>query len=85
MWACKYGLGIVENRTEMGVNYNVAIELGAMIVTGRRCAILKDITVNTLPTDLAGQIYHSVDLEDQSSVGEAVRRWAESDLGLRRR
>lgn len=84
MWACRYGLGFVEDRVGKGVNYNAVIELGGMVITGRRCAILKDHTApKTLPTDLAGQIYNSVDFDDQSNVADAVERWASADLGLR--
>lgn len=82
MWACQYGLGIVEDRVERGLNYNAVIEVGGMTVTGRRCCILRDQSVPTLPTDLAGQIYKSVDLDDDTSVSTAVRCWARDDLGL---
>lgn len=82
MWACKYGLGIVEDRAGRGINYNVVIELGAMIFSGRRCALLKDVTAPDLPTDLSGQIYKPVDLADSRSVEKAVRTWASADLRL---
>src|SRR5205823_1976816 len=72
MWACHYGLGIVEDRVDRGLNYNAVIELGGMTITGRRCGILRDCTAPSLPTDLAGQIYRSVDLDDTSSVETAI-------------
>jgi hypothetical protein len=59
------------------------IELGGMIVTGRRCGILKDKGVTTLPTDLAGQVYKPVDLTDKDAVAREVEKWASKDLGLR--
>lgn len=80
MWGCRYGLGFLEDRVERGLNYNAVIELGGMALTGRRCAILKDRTAPPLPTDLSGQIYQNVDLDVLSTVAEAVRKWAESDL-----
>jgi hypothetical protein len=82
MWGSMYGLGIIEDTTGSGVNYNAVIELGGMIVTGRRCAILKDQGVKNLPTDLAGQVYKTVDLSTLTSVEAEVRKWASSDLGL---
>lgn len=85
MWACQYGLGIVEDRVSRGLNYNVVIELGGMTVTGRRCSILRDRTAPMLPTDLSGQIYKSVDLDDIQSVVDSVDGWAVNDLGLPRR
>lgn len=83
MWACRYGLGIVEDRVSRGLNYNAVIEVGGMCLTGRRCAILKDRTAPALPTDLAGQIYKSVDLDDLQGVSTAAKAWAEKDLGRR--
>jgi hypothetical protein len=80
MWACCYGLGIIEDRLGTGLNYNAVIEVGGMIVTGRRCGILKDETVPALPTDLSGQIYRSVDLSDLTTVQDAVEGWATNDL-----
>jgi hypothetical protein len=82
MWACQYGLGIVEDRVGRGLNYNAVIEVGGMTVTGRRCCILRDGSAPALPTDLAGQIYKSVDLDDETSVRAAVRCWASDDLGM---
>lgn len=84
MWACQYGIGILEDRAQSGLNYNVVIELGAMIVTGRRCAILKDTSAPSLPTDFVGQIYKPVDLANADDVAEQIAKWVEDDLGLRR-
>lgn len=84
MWACRYGLGVVEDRAGRGINYNAVIELGGMALTGRRSAILKDVTSPPLPTDLSGQIYRSVDLADGDAVAEAVSAWAENDLNVTR-
>lgn len=83
MWACQYGIGIIEDRVGRGINYNAVIELGGMIVTGRRCALLKDRDTPPLPTDLSGQVYKSVDLGDKSTVEAEVNRWASTDLGLK--
>lgn len=80
LWASRYGIGILENRVGKGLNYNVVLEIGAMIVTGRRCALLKDVSIPNLPTDLAGQIYKPVDLDDLDSVTHAVEDWIERDL-----
>jgi hypothetical protein len=76
MWACRYGFALFEDRVDEGVNYNVVIEVGAMV--------LKDTTVPELPTDLVGHIYKSVDFEDLDAVARAAHSWAVDDLGLRR-
>jgi hypothetical protein len=82
MWACRYGLGFLEDRAGRGMNYNVVIEVGGMLVTGRRCRVLKDRTAPALPTDLSGHIYRSVDFDDPKAVAEAAAQWAQNDLGL---
>ncbi len=82
MWACQYGIGILENRVGRGLNYNAITEIGAMLMTGRRCAILKDRTAPQLPTDIAGQIYKPVVLSNLNSLGSTIHDWAAKDLSL---
>jgi hypothetical protein len=82
MWACQYGIGFFEDRLGRGVNHNLVIEVGAMVMTGRRCALLRDRTVEHMPTDFVGQIYKRVDLDDPDTLGGAVHLWAADDLGL---
>lgn len=82
MWASKYGIGLLENRTEEGLNYNVITELGAMLMTGRRCALLRDVTAPDLPSDLAGHVYKSVDFDNPDQVGDELESWVIRDLRL---
>lgn len=82
MWACRYGIGLLEDRAGEGLNYNVMTELGAMLITGRRCALLKDATVPGLPVDLAGHVYKPVDFGDAKAVGKVLDAWVVDDLGL---
>jgi hypothetical protein len=84
MWACQYGIGLLEDRAGRGLNYNVVTELGSMLMTGRRCAMLKDRTAPPLPSDLAGQIYKSVDFDDLDAVEKLIHAWLAEDLGLGR-
>jgi len=82
MWACRYGISFIETRVEPTVNRNVLIEVGAMLMTGRRCVLLKDRSVNDMPTDLVGHIYKPIDLDDARTVEGALREWCEDDLQL---
>jgi len=83
MWACQYGIGLLENRNgSAGLNSNMLIELGSMLVTGRRCAILKDHNSPSPPTDLSGQIYKSVNFQHPGTVAAAVHLWLSEDLAL---
>jgi hypothetical protein len=82
MWASKYGIGFFEDRLGRGVNYNLTLEVGGMLITGRRCALLKDESIKKLPTDLVGRIYREVDLSRLPTVEKALHSWARDDLSL---
>lgn len=84
MWACRYGVALFEDRVERGLNHNLLIEVGAMIMTGRRCALLKDGSIERMPTDFVGMIYKSVDLSAEDTVAAVVRAWLKDDLGVGR-
>jgi hypothetical protein len=82
MWGCQYGIAFFENRRDRGLNYNLSIEVGSMLMTGRRCALLKDTSVPKLPTDLVGQIHKSVDLTVPQGISNALHEWLRDDLTL---
>lgn len=83
-WACKFGVGLIENRVGEGVNPNLLIEAGAMHIAGRRCALLKDRTVERMPTDLIGRIRKDVDFDNVKEVSKEIHLWAAEDLDLGR-
>jgi len=82
MWSSNYGIAFFEDRRGRGMNYNLVIEVGAMLMAGRRCLLLKDSSIERMPTDLVGLIYKSVDLDDTATVTRAVHEWAREDLAL---
>lgn len=82
MWSCRYGIAFFEDRRARGINYNLTIEVGGMLITGRRLALLKDRSIERLPTDLVGKIYKGVDLDDRGSVEGAIHAWLRDDLML---
>lgn len=82
MWGCRFGIAFFEDRTGNGLSYNLTVEVGSMLMTGRRCALLKDSTIDAMPTDLVGQIYRAVDLIDLDTVESAIRSWIRDDLKL---
>jgi hypothetical protein len=85
MWACRYGLAFFEDRMKAGLNYNLTIEVGSMLMAGRRCGLLKDTSIKKMPTDLVGRIYKDVDVGNPMTVSRAVHEWLRADLGLGRR
>src|SRR5207237_101555 len=84
MWASRYGVGFFEDLAvpRRGLNYNLTTEVGAMLMTGRRCCLLKDPSIASLPTDLVGRIRKDVDLRDAHAVGKTLHTWLSQDLGL---
>lgn len=82
MWASRYGVALFEDRVDRGLNHNLLIEVGAMIMSGRRCALLKDGSIEKLPTDFVGMIYKSVDLSAEDTVAQVVRAWIKDDLAI---
>jgi hypothetical protein len=45
-------------------------------------ALLKDHSLEAMPTDLVGHIYLSVDLDDPDSVSKALDDWVTSSLRI---
>lgn len=85
MWACQYGVALFENRVGEGLNYNLSIEVGSMLMAGRPTALLRDVpTVDKMPSDLVGHIYKPVDFGDVHTVSDSAHLWAADDLGLGR-
>jgi hypothetical protein len=82
MWGCQFGVAIFEDRVGEGLNPNVVLEAGSMLMTGRRCALLKDRSLKHMPTDLVGHLYKEVDLDDATSVSSALHHWVAEDLAL---
>jgi hypothetical protein len=81
MWGCRYGIALIDDHPA-GLNPNVLIEIGSMLMTGRRCAILKDPSAPKMPTDLVGHIYKSVTFRDHEGIERAIHEWLVGDLSL---
>jgi len=82
MWASHYGIAFFEDRRGRGLNYNLTIEVGGMLLAGRRCLLVKDSSIKKMPTDLVGQIYKGVDVDVETQVSEAIHSWIREDLAL---
>jgi hypothetical protein len=83
MTGCEFGIAVFEQIDQRDFNPNVSLELGYMLATGRRCLLLKEQRLPTLPADVVHRLYKEFDayhIED--TVGQQVRRWVSVDLGL---
>lgn len=84
MWASRYGIGFFEDlaKPPRGLNYNLTTEVGSMLITGRRCCLLKDPSIESLPTDLVGLIRKDVELRKPEGVETVLHAWLRDDLRL---
>jgi hypothetical protein len=81
MWASKYAIVLVDKADGI-LNSNVLIEIGGMLMTGRKCAILRDKSVPAMPSDLVGHIYKKTTLSDHLMTVNEIHKWIRDDLGL---
>ena len=81
-WGSQFAIAFFEERTGVGLNYNLNIEVGSALALGRRIAILKDAPIEKLPTDLVGRIYHEVELDTVATVEKHLHRWIHDDLKI---
>jgi hypothetical protein len=75
MWGSRYGIAFFEKRTKRGLNHNLTIEVGGCLTLGRKQALLRDTSVEQMPSDLTGHIYHRVDLDDTGQVKGEIDGW----------
>jgi SAM-dependent methyltransferase len=86
IWGCKYGIALLETRAAdqdadaKQLSDNVLVEIGAMLVTGRRCALLKDRLAPMLPTDFVAHLFKEVDIADQRTLADVATAWVTEDL-----
>lgn len=73
MWGSRYGIAFFEETTKR--NLNLTIEVGGCLTLGRKLALMRDKSVEQMPSDLTGHIYHPVDLDDTSQVSSEIGIW----------
>jgi len=65
-------------------NPNVALELGYMMALNKRCLILKEESLEALPTDVIGRLYRPFSsYRIRETMGRAIEKWLENVLGSR--
>jgi hypothetical protein len=89
MWACRFGLALFEAHGDppkkpATLNQNLLIEVGGMLISGRRCAILRDESVERMPTDLVGHIFHPLVMSNSASVKAVLHEAIVRDFGVPR-
>jgi hypothetical protein len=74
----RYAIIVFERILEPAYNPNIAIELGYMIGLKRPRLILKDHSIQVLPTDIIGQLYTEFNsYKAKETIAVAIERWLE--------
>lgn len=77
-----YGLAVFEEIDIREFNPNVALELGFMTATNKRCLLLKDKRMPKLPTDVVGKLYKEFDTYNIApTISSCIKTWVR-DIGL---
>jgi nucleoside 2-deoxyribosyltransferase len=76
MHGCDFGVAVFERIEHENGTPNVAFEVGYLGALIKPVCILKDRTLQTLPTDLLGSLYYEFDVENlKKSIKTALRQW----------
>ena len=79
---CGFGIAIYERITTDEPNANVGLEVGYLMAMNKPILLLKDKTVETLQTDLAGELYKEFDPHDpEGTIPAQLTKWLE-DYGI---
>jgi nucleoside 2-deoxyribosyltransferase len=82
IYGCGFGVAIFERIETEDFNPNVALEVGYMFALRKPVCLLKDRTLKTLHTDLAGKLYRAFDaLDPIETIPHELGRWLR-DKGL---
>jgi hypothetical protein len=73
---CGFGIAVFERFETEDFNPNVALEVGYMMALGKPVCFLKDRTLKSLTTDLAGKLYRPFDPQEiADTVPLELTRW----------
>ncbi|MFN0141281.1 MAG: hypothetical protein ACKVQW_14485 [Pyrinomonadaceae bacterium] len=73
---CGFGIAVFERLETNNFNPNVALEVGHMFAQSKKVCILKDKTLDTLPTDVIGKLYQPFDPQSpEESIPSVLSKW----------
>ena len=76
MHGCDFGIAVFDRIIKDDINPNVSLEVGYMLGLGKSVLLLKDKTLKTLQTDLAGKLYKEFDSHDIAETMPAqIEKW----------
>lgn len=73
---CAFGVALFDRIESNYFNPNVSLEVGYMMGRQKPVLLLKDDTIDTLPSDLVGNLYTSINIHDPASgLEQKVLKW----------
>lgn len=76
MHGCRFAISVHERSASEVHNANVALEVGYMLGMRRDVCILKEDSVQSLPSDLQGRLYTTFDVFNiESTLRTSIGRW----------
>ncbi len=82
MHACDFGVAVFEGIAQDTFNPNVSLQTGYMLGMGKNMLLLKDSTLKSHPTDLAGALYKPFDPQAiKTTMPAQIEEWLK-DKGL---
>jgi hypothetical protein len=76
IYGCTFGIAVFERITSQITNPNVIFEVGYSIAIGKQVCILKDKTLDYLPTDILGHLYEPFDPHDPAhTIPVMLKSW----------
>jgi uncharacterized protein YodC (DUF2158 family)/nucleoside 2-deoxyribosyltransferase len=80
MHGCGFGIAVFERIETEDTNPNVALEVGYLCALNKPVLLLKDQTLRTLQTDLAGRIYRPFDTSTpEKTLPAVIKKWLEDN------
>ncbi len=77
---CGFGIAVYERIESNEPNANVGLEVGYLMAMNKPVLLLKDQTVQTLQSDLAGKLYKQFDPHDPvGTLPAQIKKWLEDN------
>lgn len=73
---CDFGIAVFEKISRKSFNPNVSLEIGYLFALNKQVCLLKEKSIQTLPSDLIGKLYQEFDIKKcDISINNVVRNW----------
>jgi len=79
---CGFGIAVFETISDQSFNPNVSLETGILLGLNKPICLLKEKSLETLPSDLVGRMYREFNIKQcDISINNVLKKWLD-DKGL---